>query len=429
MDMSAVSTMRDQLLRGENQMRILQETHSMREQELAAEISALRASMDSHQTSSSDEKSVGDELSASQNQKITHLEAELASWEGRHDSALASMQASEKQLLATIAEMEAQIAQPVDAGASPEHQELISNLQKEVDEHKAALTDNTARVAQLEEAHASTKAQLDETTRSRDVAATEIQHHKDLIQRLEDQISEHENMVKSHQDGLSLLQANHARQIDELSTTFTADHATKLEEINAQHSGELQSLENELGEARGHLTKIAEQVALALGVDVSVERLQERISKLADDQNALSSEHKKGVELESHIHSLSALNDVVVKELETVKAELAGLLRKSIDGVKLQTENATVSEQLAALKKEMTALENKNKKNSRLVEELEDQLASNFDQHQMAHNRLSTLQTERNAQLETANANHARVLGELETIREDYAALQVCEAL
>ena len=81
---------------------------------------------------------------------------------------------------------------------------------------------------------------------------------------------------------------------------------------------------------------------------------------------------------------------------------------------------------LQRLRKEMTDLENKNKKNSRLVEELEDQLASNFDQHQIANNRLSTLQTERNAQLDEANAAHARVQSELEAIKEEYAHLQVC---
>jgi kinesin family protein 4/21/27 len=129
--------------------------------------------------------------------------------------------------------------------------------------------------------------------------------------------------------------------------------------------------------------------------------------------------------MEKHVLELSSINDTVMQELETVKAELADLLLQTAEGVRLKDEHATVSEQLAALKKEMTDLETKNKKNSRLVEELEDQLASNFDQHQIANNRLSTLQTERNAQLEEANAAHARVQTELEAIKEEYASLQV----
>jgi chromosome segregation ATPase len=76
-------------------------------------------------------------------------------------------------------------------------------------------------------------------------------------------------------------------------------------------------------------------------------------------------------------------------------------------------EAETLREQLAASKKEMTYLDTKNKKTSRLVEELEDQLASNFDSHQIA-----------NSQLEEANAAHAHVQTELEAIKEDYATLQ-----
>jgi kinesin family protein 4/21/27 len=117
--------------------------------------------------------------------------------------------------------------------------------------------------------------------------------------------------------------------------------------------------------------------------------------------------------MEVHVSELSAINDTIMTELENVKAELADLLAKTAEGSRLKDEHATVSEQLAALKKEMYDLETKNKKNSRLVEELEDQLASNFDQHQIANNRLSTLQTERNAQLEEANAAHARAQSEL----------------
>ena len=143
------------------------------------------------------------------------------------------------------------------------------------------------------------------------------------------------------------------------------------------------------------------------------------------NQKALAEEQKKTSEIQQHVVELSTINDTIMNELETVKAELAGLLLQTAEGAKLKDEHATVSEQLVALKKEMTDLETKNKKNSRLVEELEDQLATNFDQHQIANNRLSTLQTERNQQLEEANADKARVQGELEAIKEEFANLQV----
>lgn len=73
----------------------------------------------------------------------------------------------------------------------------------------------------------------------------------------------------------------------------------------------------------------------------------------------------------------------------------------------------------------MVDLETKNKKNSRLIEELEDQLQSNFDQAQLTNNRLSTMQTERNAKIEEANSVRAKLQSDLDNIRDEYANLQV----
>jgi chromosome segregation ATPase len=423
MDMSVVSSMRDQLLQSEAQMRTLRETHTTREQELTGELESLRASLEAHSASSTNDKSPD-----LQHEKIAQLQADLASWEDRHQTALASMETSEKQMLATIAELERQVAnfsEEQKARLSGDESDLVNVLQKEIDEHKAVVAANVARVAELEQFHATTRGQLDEVTKSRDIANAEMEGHKALVTRLEQQIAEHETVVKTHQDGLDLLHANHAKEIEAIKSSTQADSEARLAELAAKHQQGIEALQGELSEARDELTKIATQVAFALGLDVSTEKLQERITDLLADQKALSQETKKSAELENHVLELSSINDTVMKELETVKAELADLLLETAEGVKLRDEHATVSEQLAALRQEMTNLETKNKKNSRLVEELEDQLASNFDQHQIANNRLSTLQTERNAQLEEANAAHARVQTELEAIKEEYATLQV----
>jgi hypothetical protein len=445
MDMSVMSTMRDQLLQSENQNRVLRETHDMREKELTAEIEALRIELDAHarNVSASKEKSIADHDNqrAAQERKISSLEAELSEWENRHQTALSSLQSSERQLMATITDLESRLSttqakedtvatksseEPgLDSAKDQEyhakHQVLVESLQKQIDEHKAAVTANAARVTELEQSHSITKAQLDDAKQSRDATAAEIQLHKDLVSRLEQQIAEHENVVKSHQDGLAILHANHAREVNDIRTTMEID----LAELKLQHSATVQNMESELDEARDELNKVATQVAFALGVDVSVEKLQDRISDLLADQRALATEQKKSGEYKANFVELSKINDTVMKELESVKAELAGLLLQTAEGAKLKDAHASVSDQLTALRKEMTDLENKNKKNSRLVEELEDQLASNFDQHQIANNRLSTLQTERNAQLDEANAAHARVQSELEAIKEEYAHLQV----
>jgi chromosome segregation ATPase len=425
--MSIVSTMREQLLQTESQMKLLQDTHAAREHELLTELEALRASMDARVDSiESKESDAPADLLAqkeAQDKKIADLEAGLANWESKHQNALTLMESSEKQLMTTIAELEQQMS--VAGVQKQDVDETVSSLQKEVDEHKAAVASSLARVTELEQLHASLLEQLDQMTKARDVSLTQVEEHKDMVARLEQQMAELENVVKAHQDGLNLLQTTHAKELGEIQSTAQADHEARVAELVAQHQETVATLEATLAEARDELTTIATQVAFALGLDVSTEKLQERISTLIADQQALAQEQKRSGEMEASIVELSAINDTVMKELETVKAELSALLLQTAEGEKLKIEHGTVSEQLAAVKKEMTDLETKNKKNSRLVEELEDQLASNFDQHQMTNNRLSTLQTERNAQLQEANATCARVQSELEAIKEEYAALQV----
>ena len=424
MDMSVVSSMRDQLLQSEAQMRSLRESHAAREHELMSELESLRGSLATAPTDNNAPATSTD----LQHEKIAQLQADLAGWEDRHQAALASMDTSEKQMLATIAELERQVTTVNDeqkARNSGDESDLVNVLQKEIDEYKAALAANTARVAQLEHSHASTRDQLDEMTKSRDVATAELEGHKALVTKLEQQISEHHTVVKTHQEGMDLLHTNHAKEIESIKAIAEADYEARLAELVTAHQRKVEAIQGEVVEARDELVKIATQVAFALGVDVSIEKLQERIADLLADREALSEETKKNGELQAHVFELTNINDTIMGELGTFKAELDDLLLQSVDGGKSKDEHATVFDQLAAVKKEMTNLKTKNKKNSRLVEELEDQLASNFDQHQIANNRLSTLQTERNAQLEEATAAHARVQTELEAIKEEYATLQV----
>jgi hypothetical protein len=425
MDMSMVSTMREQLLQTENQMRLLQQSQAAREQELTAEVESLRASLAAHTTATTSEggSSESDAQKEMQEKKIADLEAELANWESKHQSALAAVGSSEKELLDTVAELERQVSAMGMQQTGDD--ELVNSLQKEIEQHKAAVASNVARVAELEQAHTLTREQLDEASKSREISNTEIETHKALITRLEQQIGEHESVVRAHQDGLSLLQATHAKELEQIKSSSEAEHDFRVSELTSKHQESTAALEATLAEARDELSKIATQVAFALGLDVSTEKLQERITDLIADQRALAQEQQKSSEMEKTVIELSVINDTVMKELETVKSELSDLLLQTAEGEKLKVQHTTVSEQLAALKREMSDLESKNKKHARLVEELEDQLASNFDEHQMANNRLSTLRTERSAQLEEANANYARAQSELDAIKEEYNTLQV----
>lgn len=563
MDLSAMSAMRDQLLQSENQIRILQETHKAREEELRAEIAKLRSAMDSHLK---EVQSVGEQQAehagsmkiqddkiaqleaelatkASQDTKIVTLEVELSSWEARHQAALASMQASEKQLQATIAELETKIAavraesdaEKLDKSVttapeesdravseieseqySAKHQTLIAALQLEISGHKDLVTKNAAQTAELEKAHKATIEQLEEalnglvndnatkvaelrekqqetdreleaarndvtasaakiaeleeaqalltsqlgdSTKAKETIAAELEENKSYISRLEEQVqeleettaahavtvkelesqkalvtrlvqevAEQQEIVKAHEAGLALLRTNHAKEIETINGINEAMKADLVEkhraafiDLSTQHQNRLDAAYRELAEARNELAHVVSQ----LGADVTVMNMPDRIRELVAVHEVLDAEKAKGAELEKNLVDLSMMNDSVTKELGTVKAELAELLSMTGASEKLKTEQVGLVAQLTVLRNEMTDLETKNKKNSRLVEELEDQLATNFDEHQAATNRLSTLQSERNSQIDMANAAKIKAEKELDAIREDYASLQV----
>ncbi|KAK4043543.1 hypothetical protein C8A01DRAFT_32271 [Parachaetomium inaequale] len=371
--------------------------------------------------------------------KISELESELASWEERHSTALQSMRDAEEQMAKTIGELEAQVAsvsgqlaeaeaerkQPEDEEALKEaeakQKKLVDFLRSEIDEYKGIINSNQSKVTEVEQQHRATTKLLEMAAHDRDEAASGLESHKELVAKLEAQIADHEQTLKAHQDSLGELQSKHAKDVEEMMASSKEDLESQLAALKSEHADRIGQLEGDLTEAREDLMKVATQVAFALGLDVSCEKISERIEELVSYQKALAQEQEKRAELENHVVDLSNINDTVMRDLETVRASLNEVLEAETAKAK---SPYPVQEQVALVKKKVVDLETKNKKNSRLVEELEDQLQSNYDQVQMASNRLSTLQMERNVQLEEVNAAKIKLQSELEAIREEYASLQ-----
>ena len=449
MDMAVVSNLREQLEKSDKQMKEMQRLHATREQQVEAQLAELRESLrDAPSTSLPSEehdagaKEVADDLREqheAKEKKIAELEAELGSWESKHKSALESMQAAEEQMKKTIEDLEGQVSsfsaqlseveqkRPGEDDRAKElevkHKELVDFLRSEIDEYKNIIHTNASKVTQAEEQHTATKVLLDIAARDRDAATTEVESHKQMLSKLEDQLAEHEQTVKAHQESLQELESKHARDLEEVRTSYKYDYEAQINTLKTEHAKQVKTLDGDLTEAREDLMKVATQVAFALGLDVSVEKITERIEDLITDQRALVTQQNKTMELEHHVVELSGINDTVMRELEAVKSTLAELL--AADAEKTKPATYPVKEQITLVKRKMVDLETKNKKNSRLIEELEDQLQNNFDQAQLTNNRLSTLQTERNAKIEEANSVRAKLQSDLDSIREEYANLQV----
>ncbi|KLU80972.1 hypothetical protein MAPG_00068 [Magnaporthiopsis poae ATCC 64411] len=418
MDISVIATLKDQLEKNEKERKEMQEAHSTREAALQSQLDALRSEVEA---SKSRQGSAGEH-----DGRIEELQAELSKWEDKHQKALEAMQATEQEMKKTIVDLESQLA-AMSASTPPKDEEgkqqnMVAFLQSEIDEYKAIISSNATKVAELEQGHAATKTLLEETSKSRELSEAELESHKALVSQLEQQLSQHEQAVKAHQEELQAMQTKQADEVEKARAASAKEHDEIVQRLLSEHSENLQILQGELTEAREDLMKVATQVAYALGLDVSVEAITDRINSLISDQKALAREQQKSADLERTAAELSGVNDTIMRELEAVKSTLTDLLLTP--GEALRSPFPSIHDQLSAVRQRMADLDNRNRKNSRLVEELEDQLQSNFDQAQIATNRLSTLQSEQQVRVDEANAARIRVQSELDTIKEEYAALQ-----
>lgn len=441
MDMSMVANLRDQLERNEKQMSQMREAHDTREKELTSQMDELRQSIQNTATSSSiDENDRGEADDAKstdkREQRITEMQAELSGWEEKHRLVLDATEKTEAGLRANIMKLEAQIAsserefseslakaktetEGLATVTEEKHQKLVDFLRTEIDEYKAIINSNATKVAELEAEYAATKSKLEEVSRSHASAAAELEQHRQLVSSLETQVSTHVEAAKSHQDALDLAKDNHTKEITQLRSQEQQSYEQQAEVLMQEHTDAMHKLEDELSQARDRLARIAAQVAVDMDVDSNVDLLSERIDTLLAAQKTLVEEQQKAEEMKSHVAELTSINENVLGDIQAAKSSLTEMLSDSADSVP-----TSVAEQLTAVKTKLVDLEGRNKKNSRLVEELEEQLQNNFDEAQMTNNRLSTLQTERNAQLEEATTARTKLQGDLENIREEYAALQ-----
>ncbi|KAI0880094.1 kinesin-domain-containing protein [Annulohypoxylon maeteangense] len=443
-DMSMVAALREQLERNEKQLQGMKEAHDAREKELVSELEALRTSINAtgevkptSVTQTEDRSNQGDELRAAQEEKIIYLQAELSTWQDKHQAALDALRSAEEQMQKTISEFEAEIAfvnaklnESQEHARSDEeskevenrHQNIVTALRVEINDLKTIIGGNVTKVALLEQAHALAKEQLEEASKARDIASAESRSYQELVGRLEIQIEEHQKALKTHELSLVQLRDDHVKELNAISTASKEEYDAQVNELLREHAENIKLLESDAADARDELMKIATQVAFALGLDVSLEKISERIDYLIADQKTLTIEQHKSAELEGHLDELSAINNTIMRDLEAVKSWLNDMLYS--DGENLKSPYPSVIEQLTAVKKRMADLENKSKKHSRLVEELEDQLQTNYDQALLTNNRLSTLQTERNMQLEEATTAKIKAQAELDTLRDEMAALQ-----
>jgi len=422
-DFSVVGQMRDQLMESEQQIRNLHEQNAAREKEFQDQIDSLKHSLDQHQENSTSfaaqlptptadhvpgdfPQTPANELSqaeAGASRSIVHqqdvdgdverLQAEIAAWETKHNSAMESMKVSETSLLSTISELQESLRKAEQNSPAPnglgitdsvpmsddertKHKDVVDALQREVEDYKTTAHNHVTKLEQLEQSYAKILAQVDEESQSKHLTQKELQTHRDLVANLENQLQVHQGAIALHQESLENLQTSHSKEIEELKAAIeTAEKEAKdhVAATESKHNSSTSIMQAELTKLQAEHTGLLAAAAAALGSPTDSNTLRSQIEGLVDEGKELHTRHTK------------ATNDLKLlqEELQTSQLKAA----------EMQGKFDAANEQLEAAQKSLDMVTKREKKSSRLVEELEEQLNSNFDSHQAATNRLSRMET------------------------------------
>ena len=441
-DFSVVGQMRDQLMESEHQIRNLHEQHSAREKEFQDQIASLKSSLDEHQKNAARfadqlptprdehfshvpgdfpatpavENIQNRELGARQSkagatraekdgervEDIARLQSELSQWETKHAEAMEAMQGSEARLLNTINDLEDSLRKMHESNKSPKigqggfepegkeaaalasieaervkHKEVVDALQREVDEYKNTANSHVSKLGQLEQSYASIMQQVDEDTKSRDLSEKELKTHRDLVANLENQLQVHKSAITIHQESLESLQGSHSREIDELKSSMESaekESRDRHTELERHHQSVADGLQAALTEAQANLSSVLGNASNALGQPTDSSKLHTQIRGLVEEGKELHSRHLKTT------NELKALQE----ELQNAMSNTVALENK-IGELKMLNEESLLN---------LNKITEKERKSTRLVEELEEQLNSNYDHQQATTHRMSTLQTE-----------------------------------
>ncbi len=413
-DMSVVSTLHEHLLQNDTQMRMLQERHSNREQELVGEIEALTRSLEQAESAKSampgyfpetpatslesNDKQLGHNMQPPQD--VARLQDEVSQWQQKHKTAVDSMQASEKRLITTITDLESTLASVemmrkqaeekaresefISANAADlekertDHVQIINTLIKEIDGQKATIDSHVSRISSLEELQATAREQVDEAARFKSDNEKELDSHRQHISMLERQVEEHQSALEFHKYGLKSLHDSHSRDLDTLRSTIGEHAAVKadldrnFQEMQGAYKAQMTQLETEVIDLKSQLEKANSNRA---------DELRRSKAKFDEMERQRTQLQKEIQVLKSEIAAAARLNEVNIAELETAKSKI---------------------DRMAVIN-----------------DELEEQLKNAFDQQQASTSRLSML---------SSNQTQISILEkQLEASQIQIEQLQVCQ--
>lgn len=434
MDMSAVYSMHDQLQQTENQMKSMQESHAVREHELENEIESLKNRLDNPVQAAKSAmpgffpetpaasvpndfygKQLGEPIGNDQSQEVARLREELVLWQNKHNDAVKSTQASEQKLLSTISEVKASIVSTDhEDGQNPgghdltetdvsdilgelekeriEHADALSDLNAQIEEHKAMIAEHVERIAELELLYGAARQEVEEGTLYKINTRAHLDSHRDQISLLEHQLEEQKSSVEFHKYGLKSLHDSHAQALEDMRSTMRSEAKRSVET-------QLRDQADEMG--RQFREK---EEALLNSMEVANRQLKGLIESRDGFESGVRSSNEQSLPLSELV---ARVRDKVHRSEEA--QALAGLRVSELENDILDIKNLH-QQNLAELQK----VNGEKDKARRLVDELEEQLSTTFDQQRATSSRFSMLQDQA---LQDANAVKRKLEEEIEILR------------
>ncbi|GAM90066.1 hypothetical protein ANO11243_081060 [Dothideomycetidae sp. 11243] len=413
-DFSAVSLMRDQLVESEVQIQRLQETHSAQEQQFQTELAALKADLEAQINARRSQDDLTQQQSSKAGKEIEDLKAELDLWQDKHEVLLTSAKTTEAKLLATFAALRSSLtSSPLDDSRAQEpagspvrdvfvldesqqcnQDDVVDKLRIIMQQHLIEGQAQAQKLSELVTVHDETLKNLDASVNAHVTLGEDLERHRTLTEDLREQLEISKAATKEHEAALEAFKETRDAELDRLRASDEGNKAREMD-LQKEHQNTLDDLEQEIQKHQDLHATVLLGLSSILGQSLNHTTVQTHVQELLSAKRTLET------------RDIQATNDkkALEDDLATLEASNANLQDK-VGELKMLHEQAL---------KQVTESTKREEKSARLVQELEDQLSSNYDQTQFNHNRLSEMQTEKHLQLQ--EAIHARM--ELEKEVED----------
>lgn len=414
LDISVVSSMHDQLLEAENQMKAMCKSHALREHELLDELESLRTRLErQHEATKSPAASqsperpdVGDGnrynrevLEASPNvQKVVDLHGEEDS-KGNQTTLKHSNETPMQKSIATIPVV---ITDEIYSGRGPKDNAF--DLPKEQTyENKTSGTLCLDEIAELGLSYAAARQIIEEGTLDKMNLRAHLESNQRRIAFLQCQLEAQQSSAASYRSDIQSLRDSHAKTLEDL-------RSNTVSEANSRMESRLKSLLNDKERQRRE-----KEAALLDSITIANQRLIRLIDSKDDVEAYANSTKVESILLSRLVSSVSENMHSLREEKTTADLRFSEFESRILEMNKSHQQNQA----------ELQKVTEERDKACRLVDELEDQLSTTYEQHRATSSRLSMLKSNRDQALQDANAAKQKMEEEIEIHRARVTQLEV----